>query len=362
MKIKIINAGKYKVYIGDDVFRELSNILNYSSFKYSNIYVLADENSLQHCYPQLVQQVKRLREAEIIEIVSGEQNKNIDVCRNIWETLSDLGADRNSVLINMGGGVIGDMGGFAAAAFKRGIAFINVPTTLLSQVDASVGGKLGIDLNNLKNEIGFFGEPSAVFIYPKFLNTLNERQILSGFAEVVKHALIADKKYWNEIKAVSGIENWEKIILRSVEIKNNIVKKDPKEKGIRKALNFGHTIGHAIESYSLEGGGIHLLHGEAVAIGMVCETYLSALKCKLDKSLLAEISSFILHSFRSTKLDKFDDHRLIELMRHDKKNSKGKINFTLLASIGKVQTDKECTIEEIKKALNYYREQAKMTA
>jgi len=185
---------------------------------------------------------------------------------------------------------------------------------------------------------------------------------LSGFAEVVKHALIADKKYWAAIQDAYTNEDWEKIILRSVEIKNAIVKKDPKEKGIRKALNFGHTIGHAIESYSLEGGGIHLLHGEAIGIGMVCESYLSALKCKLDKSLLGEISSFILHTFRSVKLDKFDDHRLIELMRHDKKNSKGKINFTLLSAIGKVQLDKDCSIDEIKKALNYYREQAKMIA
>lgn len=363
--MQVIQAGTYKVFIGEQVFAELGRMLSYGPFKHSRIFILADEHSLQYCYPLLAERVKRVREAEIIEIESGEHNKNMDVCRNIWETLSELGADRHSLLINIGGGVIGDMGGFAAATFKRGISFIHVPTTLLSQVDASVGGKLGVDLNNLKNEIGVFGDPAAVFIYPGFLKTLTGRQLLSGFAEVVKHALIADVKYWNYLRTLKIQEldtvAWQKIILRSVEIKKNIVKKDPKEKGIRKALNFGHTIGHAIETYSLEGGEIQLFHGEAVAIGIVCELYLSSLKSKLDKSLLSEISSFILHTFRSATLQRFDDTRLVELMRHDKKNKNGKISFTLLSGIGKVQVDKTCSIEEIKKALNYYREQLKLT-
>ena len=364
MQIQSVNAGTYKVYIGEDVFRELNRQLNYSAFKHAKLFVLVDEHTLGHCYPVVLNTVKRLREAEIIEIESGEGNKNIDVCRNIWSTLSALGADRQSLLINIGGGVIGDMGGFAAATFKRGISFINIPTTLLAQVDASVGGKLGIDLDSLKNEVGVFGDPAGVFIHPGFLQTLPPRQLLSGLAEVIKHTIISDKKYWklvrDEFKGEGRDPDWERIILRSVEIKNDIVKRDPKERGVRKALNFGHTIGHALESWSLEGGGAELLHGEAVAVGMVCEAWLSALKCGLDKSLLGEITSFILHTFRSVKLEPFDDLRLVELMKHDKKNSRGKINFTLVSGIGEVQTDRQCTVEEIRKALRYYRERIKM--
>jgi 3-dehydroquinate synthase len=361
MKIRTLSAAGYPIHIGKDVFRELNRMLNYSELKRSAIFVLVDENSLKHCYPVLLRQVKRLKEAELIEVESGEENKNIDVCTNIWSALSSLGADRHSVLINLGGGVIGDMGGFAAATFKRGITFVNIPTTLLAQVDASVGGKLGIDLDNLKNEVGLFTDPAAVFIYPEFLSTLSQRQMLSGFAEIVKHALIADRKYWQEIRDASPDESLEAFIIRSVEIKNSIVKKDPKEKGLRKVLNFGHTIGHAIESWSLEGGGVQLLHGEAVAIGMVCEAWLSAKRCGLHKSLLNEITSYILRTFKTVRLDKFDDLRLIELMKHDKKNnSRDKINFTLLSEIGSAETDRICSVEEIKGSLRYYREQANL--
>jgi 3-dehydroquinate synthase len=360
MEVRTLKAGNYHVHIGRDVFRVLNKALNYSALKHARLFVLADEHSLLHCYPVLVQQVKRMKEAEIIEIESGEAHKNIDVCRNIWSALSALGADRSSVLINLGGGVIGDMGGFAAATFKRGITFIHIPTTLLAQVDASVGGKLGIDLDHLKNEIGLFGEPAGVYIYPGFLDTLPHRQLLSGFAEIVKHALIADRKYWELIRTASLDQPLEDLIYRSVRIKNEIVQKDPREQGPRKALNFGHTIGHALESWSLEGGGAQLLHGEAIAIGMVCESWLSAQRCKLDKSLLSEITSFILHTFKTVKLEKFDDLRLIELMRHDKKNSGGKINFTLLSGIGQAVTDRTCSVEDIRRSLRYYREQANL--
>ncbi|HEY6161041.1 MAG TPA: iron-containing alcohol dehydrogenase, partial [Bacteroidia bacterium] len=200
MRMQSVEAGTYRVYIGDDVFRELNRQLNYTAFKHAKIFVLVDEHTLKHCYPIVLNAVKRLREAEIIEIESGEESKNIDVCRNIWSALSALGADRQSLLINIGGGVIGDIGGFAAATFKRGIPFINIPTTLLAQVDASVGGKLGIDLDALKNEIGVFGDPAGVFIYPGFLSTLPKRQLFSGFAEVIKHAIISDKKYWKQVQ------------------------------------------------------------------------------------------------------------------------------------------------------------------
>ena len=342
----------------------MNKLLRSTEFKNSKLFVLADKNSLKFCYPLLLKNVVRVKQAEIIEIESGEENKNIEVCRNIWLTLSELGADRKSVLINLGGGVIGDMGGFVAATFKRGISFINVPTTLLSQVDASVGGKLGIDLNNLKNEIGVFGNPEAVFVYPPFLRTLPYREYLSGYAEIIKHALIADKNYWNEIfnnglQPPSSTE-LENIISHSIEIKNKIVKQDPKEKGLRKILNFGHTIGHAMESKSFEGDEYKLLHGEAIIAGMLCEAYLSVKKAGLPKNELNEITSFLLDTFKPINFNKFDETRLLELMKHDKKNTKGEINFTLLNSIGKAAFDKKCSIQLIKEALRYYREEAKL--
>ena len=366
MDHRIIISGNSRICIGKDALRELNRVLNYSPGKRSALFVLADENTIRNCLPIANDQVKRIRDAELIEIKSGEENKTIETCTAIWRRLSGIGAGRDSILINLGGGVIGDMGGFAASAFKRGIRFINIPTTLLSQVDASVGGKLGIDLDNLKNEVGFFNEPTDVFICPQFLETLPAREKISGFAEVIKHALIADKNYWAEL--VSQFTNplsardWSPVIIRSIEIKSSIVKKDPLEKGIRKSLNFGHTIGHALESWSLEGVGIRLLHGEAIAIGMICEAYLSVLKCKFNKILLDEISSFILHIFKRVNLDAFDDVRLIELMRHDKKNKDGKINFTLISAIGEPKTDRNCDANEIRKALLYFRERSKLPA
>ena len=363
--MKTINAGAYNIHIGENIFAEMNKLLRSTEFKNSKLFVLADENSLKYCYPLLLKSVVRIKKAEIIEIESGEVNKNIEVCRNIWLTLSELHADRKSVLINLGGGVIGDMGGFAAATFKRGISFINVPTTLLSQVDASVGGKLGIDLNKLKNEIGVFGNPEAVFVYPPFLRTLPYREYLSGYAEIIKHALIADKNYLNEI-FTNGLQppsstELENIITHSIAIKNKIVKNDPIEKGLRKILNFGHTIGHALETYSFETDKIfHLLHGEAIIAGMICEAYLSVKKAGLPKDELKEITSFLLEIYKPINFNKFDEMRLIELMKHDKKNTKGEINFTLLNSIGKAAFDKKCSIQLIKESLRYYREEAKL--
>jgi len=363
--MKTIQAGTYPVHIGEKAFTEMNKLLRSPGFRYGKLFLLADENTLAHCYPVLSEQSARVKEAKIIEVPSGEANKNIDVCSSIWKALSALGADRSSVLINLGGGVIGDMGGFAAATFKRGIPFIHVPTTLLSQVDASVGGKLGIDLNGLKNEVGLFSDPSAVFIHPVFLKTLPLREYYSGYAEVIKHALIADKKQWERIFA-SGLQTpfsdeMESIITHSVMIKNRIVRSDPRERGERKILNFGHTIGHAVESFSLEGGGVALLHGEAIAIGMICEAYLSVKKGGLGKTELSEITSFLLDTYRPVNnFDKFDDLRLVELMRHDKKNRGEGINFALLKRIGQAQYDKKCSVELIREALRYYREEAKM--
>lgn len=357
-----IKSIDHSVFISNDIAKEINKFLKVNKNKYSGIFILVDENSLKCCYPKLVRQIPFFKEAEIIEIESGEESKNIDVCTQIWSTLSEYGADRRSLFVNLGGGVIGDMGGFIASTFKRGMDFINIPTTLLAQVDASVGGKVGIDHNHLKNEIGVFSTPAAVFVDPAFLDTLDGRQVLSGFAEVVKHALIADRKFWKVVQN-ANIQDEDDVldmIETSIAIKNKIVKEDPREQNIRKTLNFGHTIGHAIETFSLESNKRSLLHGEAIAAGMVCEAYLSYKVNKLSMEELDGISHFILGKFPAVKLEQMDHHRLIELMKHDKKNNKGDINFSLLSAIGSCDINKTTKADLIKEALKYYTEQIKL--
>lgn len=353
--LSTIAAPNYSIQIGDAALDQLNAFLKKN--KYSKIFILVDENSLQHCVPQLVSRVKKLSEAEIIELESGERNKTIDVCLNVWRVLGELGADRQSLLINLGGGVITDMGGFIAATFKRGIAFVNVPTTLLAQVDASVGGKTGVDLDGLKNEIGIFADPKELFIFPGFLRSLPRKQMLSGFAEALKHGLVADADYWKKLITVNVADDvsWDEIILRSIRIKSEIVENDPFETGRRKALNFGHTIGHALESFFLEGGESSLLHGEAIVAGMICESWMSNQLGGLKEDELEEITHTLLQLYGAVNVNSMDDHRLIELMRHDKKNENGIINFTLLDAIGKPAINKKATASDIIEALNYYR-------
>ena len=379
-----IKASDYTIFIGDKVFANLSNFINQKKSPWSKIFILVDENTSRFCLPALIKGIEMLKTAETIEIKSGEANKNIETCSQIWEKLSDSSADRNSLLINLGGGVIADIGGFSSSTYKRGIDFINIPTTLLSQVDASVGGKTGINLKNIKNQVGVFNNPKAVFIYPGFLKTLDKRHLLSGFAEVIKHGLIADTSYWDEIKSdklvISELLSpaWKDIIARSVQIKNNIVLKDPKEKGVRKVLNFGHTIGHALETYSLEADTEPLLHGEAIAIGMICESYLSLKMLSLSRTELDDIVAFILSNYKPYPLETKADKKLIELMKHDKKNAtphasprqvggwspdrvkRDQINFTLLSQIGKPVINENCGVDFIVEALEYYRKQSVM--
>jgi 3-dehydroquinate synthase len=358
-----IKSADYSVYISKEITKELNTFFQANKNLYSKLFILVDENSFKNCYPQLVEHVEIFKEAELIEIESGEENKNIDVCVQIWSTLSEYGADRKSLFINLGGGVIGDMGGFIASTFKRGIDFINIPTTLLSQVDASVGGKLGIDLNHLKNEIGVFNNPKAVFINSGFLSTLDKQQLLSGFAELIKHALIADPANWKQVSKANlkDLNTLDRLIEPSVKIKNRIVMQDPEEYGIRKILNFGHTIGHAIETCSLEESDMaSFLHGEAIAVGMICEAYLSHKVCGLPADQLKEITDFILDKYKSLAIDHMDQQHLIELMGHDKKNEKGTINFSLLSAIGTCEINKKASKEEIFASLAYYSEQLEL--
>lgn len=328
---------------------------------YTKIAVLVDNNTYRHCLPYFLQNIDF--EVVAIEIPAGELHKGLDTCRFIWSEMMRLSLDRRSLLINLGGGVVGDMGGFCAATYLRGIDFVQVPTTLLSQVDASVGGKLAIDFNGVKNSIGVFQNPVAVLVDPTFLKTLPLTEIRSGFAEVFKHALIADAGQWRNLQKINDLMtvDWASYLAPSLSIKKRIVEEDPTEKGIRKALNFGHTIGHAVESVSL---GIadqslitnhqSLLHGEAVALGIVCEAWLSHKILELSKIELDEIVAFVQRFYPHWPLTEEDFPAVFEIMKKDKKNLGGRINFTLLPAIGEARIDQFCEVGVIEEALRFY--------
>jgi len=329
--VKEIKAIDYSIWIGENSFSKLD------ISTYSKVAILVDENTKRDCLHKL----PKIENALVIEIKSGEEFKNISTCNFIWEQLTINNFDRNSLLINLGGGVIGDMGGFCAATYKRGLEFIHIPTTLLAMVDASVGGKLGIDFKGFKNQIGLFNNPKAVLISPEFLETLAESELKSGFAEVVKHALISDNSLWVKLKNTPFTDlDWEDIIDTSVKIKNKIVLVDPFEKGERKKLNFGHTFGHAIESYYLEKG-TPISHGEAVFMGMILETEISDLS-ETEKN---EIKNYILSNFALPYTPK--KSYLHKFLINDKKNQEGKINFTLLSGIGNCSFDKLFSLDEL---------------
>jgi 3-dehydroquinate synthase len=322
--------------------------------KYSKVFVFTDRNTSELCLPIFREMLDDYSEFDLIETDPGEENKNIDFCIGIWKTLLDFEADRKCLMINLGGGVITDMGGFIASTYKRGIQFINIPTTLLAQVDASVGGKTGIDIDNVKNMVGTFTLPQAVFIETAFLQTLPERELLSGFAEMIKHGLIADKDYYQTLKT-SDYKNLDaQAIFRSVEIKNEVVTTDPQEQNLRKILNFGHTIGHAVESYALSNNPMPLTHGEAIAIGMVCEAFLSHRNSNLTAEELEDISTYITSLYPTYNIvsESFDD--LLTLMQSDKKNEHGQVMFSLLESIGHCEYNCIVSAQDIKESLNYY--------
>ena len=351
-KNSITSVG-YDVFF-DDTLAALDDFLQ--TREYAKILILVDRNTDEHCLPVLRAAVPRLADCPVIEVDPGEENKNIDFCVGIWKMMIDFGADRKSLLINLGGGVITDMGGFAASTFKRGIDFVQVPTTLLSQVDASVGGKTGIDMDNLKNIIGTFTQPQAVFIATKFLKTLDNRQLVSGFAEVIKHGVIADAPFYEAVKGKKATEIGLDDIRHSVGIKNNVVTLDPHEKGLRKTLNFGHTIGHAIEGYSLANDSNPLLHGEAIAVGMICEGFLARRLNGLSEEALADIIATFRRHFPDYRFGKEIYGQLIDLMKNDKKNADGRIGFALPSEIGRCDVDVFVTEDVILESLDFYRE------
>lgn len=325
---------KQAAVIFEDVFVELDSFL--TKKKYSKIFFLTDSNTHDLCLPLVLGELENLSVYEIIEIPPGEESKIIQIVVPIWETLGELGASRQSLLINLGGGVVTDMGGFIASNFKRGMDFINIPTTLLSMVDASIGGKTGIDLNGIKNQIGTFAQPQMTFIHPEFLQTLPKRDLHSGFAEMLKHGLIYDKNHWQKLIQFHDVEagTIQNFIKDSVRIKKEVVEKDPLEKGLRKILNFGHTVGHAVESESMKTEN-PLMHGEAIAVGMLVESILSFENELISKDELEEIFSNLIRFFGKFTIHENSIPYLVNWMRHDKKNLENLISFSLLDGIGK---------------------------
>jgi len=336
----------------DDNFSELNKYIKDSNPSF--IVFLVDENTHEHCLPILLSNLETQTKYEIIEIKSGEEEKNISTVIQLWEIFSDFGVDRNSLLINLGGGVITDMGGFVASTYKRGIRFINIPTTLLSMVDASIGGKTGVDHQFYKNIIGTFSNPEKIFAYTKFLQTLSFVELRSGFAEMLKHGLIASKSHWNGIKNINiSAQNIEKFVLDSMKIKQEVVKKDFREQNIRKTLNFGHTIGHAVESIFLQNSN-PIPHGEAVAAGMIMEAHLSYSNNLVNAEILEEITNCISRIFPKLSIIDLNFDDIYSLMLNDKKNIHGKIKFSIIDDIGHCLFDYEVTKNQIKNAIEYY--------
>jgi len=330
-----------------------SNIIDFlSKSNYSKIGILVDNNSNKHCFP-IIKKILQIPYSIII-IQSGEKEKNIKTCIKVWNSLTELKFDRKSLLINLGGGVISDLGGFIAATYIRGIDFINIPTTLLSQVDASIGGKLGIDFNNLKNHVGLFLNPKKVFIDTNLLKSLPTREIKSGFAEVIKHCLIKDKtEFYKLLNTNWKNYNWNDIIKHSIKIKSSIVRKDPLENGIRKILNFGHTIGHGIESIYMSKNN-YLLHGEAIAIGIICESYISYTSNTLQKNELDLITKFIIKTYKPNIINKNKIEPILKAIIHDKKNINNKIKMSLLEKIGKCGYNYNVNKLVINESIDYY--------
>lgn len=330
--------------------------------KPTKIFILTDENTKEHCFDVFLTKTTHNYNIHSLTIPAGENHKTIATCLHLWNQLSEMGADRDSLLINLGGGVVTDIGGFIACTYRRGISFINIPTSLLAMVDASVGGKNGVDLGNLKNQIGVIKTPNQVIIDTAFLNTLPPDQMTSGWAEMLKHGLIYSEEYWDKVKNFTRNDSEEanNLIWESICIKNEIVTEDPYEKGRRKTLNYGHTLGHAIESYFMHASEKNtkkneLLHGEAVAIGLILETYISSQLFNFSKERLDEVTTIINSHFRKVEFNEEDISEIIKLLIYDKKNKGDSIYFVLLNDIGDFNIN--CTVENslIYEAFDYYK-------
>jgi 3-dehydroquinate synthase len=352
---KVPTMSPQKVVISNQLDRTLAEAI--AECEHDKVFVLVDETTAQCCLP-VIEKFDGMAEAKRIVIKATDTHKNLDSLSHVWQALSEGGATRHTLLINIGGGMVTDLGGFAASTFKRGINYINIPTTLLSMVDASVGGKTGINFLGLKNEIGVFNNAKSVILDTEFLKTLDTENLLSGYAEMLKHGLIKDTKMLGELLSFDieqpDLAQLQRMVAESVAVKQHIVTEDPTEKGIRKALNLGHTAGHAFESFALKHTPV--LHGYAVAWGLIVELYLSAIKTGFPTDKMRQTVRFILDHYGKMNITCDDYPTLLELMTHDKKNIAGIINFTLLGGVGDILIDQTATKEEIYEAFDFYRE------
>lgn len=346
-----------KVVISENLQEAL--LTTVSECAYDRLLVLVDETTKTCCLP-VIKDFECMRQAQVITIGATDTYKTLDTLSHVWSEMQRLDSTRHSLMINLGGGMVTDLGGFAASTFKRGIPYINIPTTLLSMVDASVGGKTGINFGGLKNEIGVFNNARCVILDTTFLRTLDQENILSGYAEMLKHGLISNEKMWAELITnphltdLKDLSTLQRMLADSVAVKQRIVTEDPTEKGIRKALNLGHTAGHAFESFAL--GHQPILHGYAVAYGLVVELYLCCIKTGFPQEKMRQTVTFIKENYGRMSITCDDYPYLLELMHHDKKNIGNTINFTLLGDIGDIRINQTATEEEIKEALDFYRE------
>lgn len=347
---------KQEIIISENIEKSLSDAV--CQCKHDKLFILTDTNTCKHCL-HLIKDISCLQNAEIITIKPGDAHKDLTTLAEVWNILSNHQGTRHSLMINLGGGMVTDLGGFAASTFKRGIAYLNIPTTLLAMVDASVGGKTGINFNGLKNEIGVFAPARFVLLDTEFLRSLDMENLRSGYAEMLKHGLISSKKHWAELINFDmekvDYKLLQQLVAQSVSIKEKIVEQDPYEKDIRKALNFGHTAGHAFESLALEQKQ-PCLHGYAVAWGMVCELYLSFLRTGFPKETLRQTVQFIKDTYGSFNFDCKQYDHLYEFMTHDKKNEAGVVNFTLLGDVGDIRINQTASQNEIFEMLDFYRE------
>ena len=345
-----------KVIISEDLQTALSSAI--SACPHDKLFVLTDETTRQLCLP-VIAGYQCMAEAQSITIGATDANKTLDSLSHVWAELQRMGATRHSLMVNLGGGMVTDLGGFAASTFKRGIPYINIPTTLLSMVDASVGGKTGINFGGLKNEIGVFNNAQTVILDTTFLKTMDHENMLSGYAEMLKHGLIDCEEHWAgllkfNLESTTALQTLQQMVAKSVAVKQHIVTEDPTEQGLRKALNLGHTAGHAFESLALERKPV--LHGYAVAWGLIPELYLCCVKTGFPQDKMRQTVSFIREHYGRMAITCDDYPHLIELMHHDKKNTGNSINFTLLGGIGDIRINQTATEEEIKEALDFYRE------
>jgi 3-dehydroquinate synthase len=350
--MKQIHTKNYNIELGGLVHSSFYKLLK-NTYKDSKKIILVDENSHEYCLEYLLTNFEELKEAEIMLLPVGEENKVLEVCFQVWEALSEYIIGRKDVIINLGGGVVTDMGGFIASIYKRGIDFIHIPTTLLAMVDASVGGKTGIDLGPYKNQLGTFSDPRAVFIDLSFLETLPQEEILNGYAEMLKHALILDPFYWEELIQIASFEDLMSLdfVEKSIRLKTEVVEADPFESDGRKKLNFGHTVGHALEGYFLDKD--PLSHGHAVGIGLLAESFLSYRKGLLSEVEWQQIQRYLTSIFPLLEFSQDEIVPIMELMKNDKKNYGNEIKCCLLRKIGECEVDHTITEPEIREVLSY---------